>query len=98
DLFDVGWPEAPHRALRNTTADAWEADGRPASGERPGEGEPIAARPSGELVVRYSSALPLGGMTGDIDALSLWAGQSVALAKRRQPASEIVADLVSRLD
>jgi hypothetical protein len=37
------------------------------------------------------------GTTGDIEALSMWAGQSVALARRRHPAAEIVADLVSRL-
>jgi hypothetical protein len=37
------------------------------------------------------------GTTGDIEALSLWAGQSVALAKERQPAADIVAELVSRL-
>ncbi len=29
NLYDVGWPDAPHRALRNSTADAWEAAGRP---------------------------------------------------------------------
>ena len=37
------------------------------------------------------------GTTGDIEALSLWAGQSVALARQRQPAADIVAELVSRL-
>jgi NAD(P)H-dependent flavin oxidoreductase YrpB (nitropropane dioxygenase family) len=47
--------------------------------------------------VRYSSALLLAGTTGDIEALSLWAGQSVALAKRTQPAADIVAELTSRL-
>ncbi|MDB5443017.1 MAG: 2-nitropropane dioxygenase, partial [Phenylobacterium sp.] len=31
-LFDVGWPDAPHRVLRNATVDAWEAAGRPATG------------------------------------------------------------------
>jgi len=41
--------------------------------------------------------VPTEGTTGDVDALSLWAGQSVALARRVQPAAEIVADLVSRL-
>ncbi len=48
-------------------------------------------------IVRYSSALPLAGTTGDIEALSLWAGQSVALAKRTQPTADIVAELTSRL-
>jgi NAD(P)H-dependent flavin oxidoreductase YrpB (nitropropane dioxygenase family) len=70
--------------------------GRRAAG-RPGEGEQIARGPAGHPVVRYSSALPLAGTTGDIEALSLWAGQSVALAKRTQPAAEIVAELTSRL-
>ena len=98
DLYDVGWPAAPHRALRNATAEAWEAAGRAGPGDRPGEGETVAARASGEPIVRYSSALPLEGTTGDIGALSLWAGQSVALAKSRRPAAEIVSELVSRLD
>jgi nitronate monooxygenase len=41
--------------------------------------------------------MPLEDTTGDIEALSLWAGQSVALARRVQPAAEIVASLVSRI-
>ena len=96
-LYDVSWPDAPHRALRNATSERWEREGRPPSGSRPGEGEPIAAHASGEPIVRYTSAPPAAGMSGDIDALSLWAGQSVALARRVQPAAEIVAELVSRL-
>jgi len=94
DLFGVGWPGAPHRALRNSTAQAWEAAGRPGPGQRPGEGEEIARHGQDRPIVRYSSALPLEGTTGDIEALSLWAGQSVALARRTQPAAEIVAELV----
>src|SRR3954452_23131030 len=43
DLYDVGWPNAPHRALKNATAEAWEAAGRPETGTRPGEGGSIAA-------------------------------------------------------
>ena len=97
ELYDGGWPNAPHRALRNLTSEAWEAAGRPEPGTRPGEDEPIATKPSGDPVVRYSSAMPLEDTTGDIEALSLWAGQSVALATRVQPAAEIVAGLVSRL-
>jgi nitronate monooxygenase len=97
NLYEVGWPDAPHRAIANATAAAWEAADRPAPGGRPGEGEQIAREPSGEPIVRYSSALPLQGTTGDIAALSLWAGQSVALATRTQPAAEIIAELTSRL-
>lgn len=97
ELFDGGWPAAPHRALRNSTAAAWEEAGRPASGSRPGEGETVAARSDDEPVRRYDSALPLAGFSGDVEALSLWAGQSVALARRVEPAAAIVRDLVSRL-
>jgi NAD(P)H-dependent flavin oxidoreductase YrpB (nitropropane dioxygenase family) len=46
DLFDVGWPKAPHRVLRNATVAAWEAAGRPESGKRPGEGEVVATSKS----------------------------------------------------
>jgi len=97
DLFDGGWPSAPHRALRNATVDDWEAAGRPAAGSRPGEGDQVATRPNGSGIPRYASSTPVEGLDGDIDAMSLWAGQSVALARQVQPASEIVADLVSRL-
>jgi len=38
------------------------------------------------------------GTTGDIEALSLWAGQSVALAREPQSAAGIVAELVSGLE
>ena len=59
--------------------------------------QPLATRPSGEAIVRYASTMPLEGTTGDIAALSLWAGQSVALATRTQAAADIVAELVSRI-
>ena len=35
------------------------------------------------------------GTTGEIEPLSLWAGQSVGLAKQSQPAAEIVTELVA---
>lgn len=97
NLYEVGWPDASHRALRNSTSRAWEAAGRPAPGSRPGEGEVIAHFPSGESILRYEPGAPMAGTTGDIEALSMWAGQSVALVKQVQPAAAIVAELVSRL-
>jgi hypothetical protein len=39
----------------------------------------------------------MAGTTGEIEALSMWAGQSVALARETQSAAEIVAELTSRL-
>jgi NAD(P)H-dependent flavin oxidoreductase YrpB (nitropropane dioxygenase family) len=97
DLYEVGWPDSPHRALHNSTAEKWEQAGRPAPGSRPAEGDVVARFASGDPIVRYSPAAPLVGTTGEVEALSLWAGQSVALARRSQPAAEIVSELVSRL-
>ena len=97
DLYEVGWPDAPHRAIHNSTAEMWEAAGRPPLERRPGAGEVLAHFAAGDPILRYSPAPPMVGTTGEIEALSLWAGQSVALARRRQPAAEIVAELVSRL-
>ena len=96
DLYEVGWPDAPHRALRNSTAEMWEAAGRPPLGSRPGEGV-IARFPSGERILRYEPGAPMVGTTGDIEGLSLWAGQSVALVSHPQPAADIVTELVSCL-
>ncbi len=97
DLYDVGWPDAPHRALRNSTAEAWEAAGRTPDGQRPGTGDVIAHFASGEAIVRYEPAPPMVGTTGDIEALSMWAGQSVALAKRTQSVADIVNELAADL-
>jgi nitronate monooxygenase len=97
NLYEVGWPNASHRAIHNSTAEMWEAAGRPAPGSRPHEGEVLAHFASGEAIVRYEPAPPMVGTTGEIEPLSMWAGQSVALAGRSQPAADIVADLVSRL-
>lgn len=92
DLFDIGWPDAPHRVLRNRIADAWEAAGRPAPGSRPGEGEVLAKAPSGDIL-RYQSHTPGHDTTGDIEALSLWAGQGVGLVRKAQPAGAIVREI-----
>ena len=96
NLYEVGWPVS-HRALRNSTANAWEAAGRPPLAQRPGQGEVIAHFASGESIVRYEPAPPMVGTTGEIEALSMWAGQGVALARQSQSAADIVAELTSRL-
>ncbi len=52
NLYEVGWPDSPHRAIHNSTAERWEAAGRPPPGSRPGEGEVVAHFASGEPIVR----------------------------------------------
>jgi len=93
ELLNIGWPRAPHRVLRNSTVAAWEAAGRPLTGKRPGEGEVVATSKSGDKILRYQSYTPAADAEGDIDALSLWAGQSVALVHKIRPAAEIVREI-----
>lgn len=92
-LFDVKWPNAPHRVLRNKTFRAWEAAGRPPSGQRPGEGEVIANSPTRGPIQRYQSCTPAADAEGDIEALSLWAGQGVDLVSEVRPAAQIVREI-----
>ncbi len=94
-LFDVGWPDAPLRALRNSTWEAWRAAGEPAPGSRPGEGEPVATGEDGRPIARYSNDAPVAGASGDIAVMALYAGQGVGLAGRVQPAAEIVREVAA---
>ena len=96
NLFDVRWPNAPHRTLRNLTVEAWEAAGRPPTGKRPGEGEIIAKSQSSGPIVRYQACTPSPDTDGDIDALSLWAGQSVGLVSKLQSAGDIVREIANQ--
>jgi len=93
DLFHIGWPNAPHRVLRNSTVADWEAAGRPPLGKRPSEGEVIATSKSDGHIVRYQSNTPPVDAEGDVGAMPLYAGQSAALVKKRQPAGEIVREI-----
>jgi nitronate monooxygenase len=93
-LFDVGWPDAPHRVLRNSTIGAWEQAGRPMAGLRPGEGEVLAVG-SRSRMIRYGSTTPGPDAEGEIEALSLWAGQSVGCVTAVKPAGDIVRELAA---
>jgi NAD(P)H-dependent flavin oxidoreductase YrpB (nitropropane dioxygenase family) len=73
--FNGGWPDAPHRVLRNATLDAWEQAGRPAAPDRPGEGEVVARDPRGGDVPRYFDLMPWRGLEGDVAEMALYAGQ-----------------------
>jgi NAD(P)H-dependent flavin oxidoreductase YrpB (nitropropane dioxygenase family) len=90
-LFDVGWPNAPHRVLRNATVSDWEAAGCPESPRRPGEGEVVANRAAdAEEIVRYASASPTSDVKGNTDAMAQYAGQGVGLITSVLSAAEIV--------
>ncbi len=94
-LFDIGWQNAPHRVLRNSTVAMWEEAGCPGSGSRPGEGEVIAHGADDVDVLRYSDYIPSPRTVGNVEALALYAGQSAGLVKQIKPAQEIIWDLLS---
>jgi nitronate monooxygenase len=91
-LFDVGWEDSPHRVLRNSTYERWENAGAPPRGGRAGEGDEIA---DGSL--RYASNPPLAGMEGDIEAMAMYAGQSVGAITAVEPAAAIVERFAAAL-
>ena len=84
ELFHGGWP-APHRVLRNSTYERWLAAGCPPSGQRPGEGETVAAG-----IARYALNVPLSGTDGDVEAMAMYAGQGVGAINAVEPAAAIV--------
>lgn len=93
NLFDINWPNAAHRTLRNKTVYDWEAAGRPEPGKRPGEGDVVAISKSVGEIYRYHCCTPAADVEGDIEAMSMWCGQGVGLVKKLQPAAEIVNEI-----
>jgi NAD(P)H-dependent flavin oxidoreductase YrpB (nitropropane dioxygenase family) len=98
ELYDEWWPGAPHRTLRNTTFQAWEAAGRPPPGGRPGEGTVIGTRRLGSGQVqpwpRYAVGIVPPSFEGDLEAVPMLAGESYSLVNEIKPAAVIVGDLV----
>ncbi|TCB93451.1 nitronate monooxygenase [Micromonospora zingiberis] len=94
--FDGGWPDAPHRALRNGTLRRWEQAGSPPRPNRPGEGDVIAVDANGIAHHRYEDLMPLPGMTGALAEMAMYAGQSVQFVKEVRPARHIVGDIATQ--
>ena len=94
NLFNVGWENAPHRILRNSTVKDWEKAGKPEIGERPNENEIIAYDSNNEPIIRYSDNNPVKGTKGNLEALALYAGQSAGLITDRIPAKQIVKQII----
>lgn len=88
DAFEVGWPEAPHRVLRSCLEAA-----RAFEGDVVGEGSNYytgATYP----IQRFHCNTVGQAHRGTIAAMSLWAGESVGRVQGRQPAAEIIRELV----
>jgi nitronate monooxygenase/enoyl-[acyl-carrier protein] reductase II len=76
--------------------DSWEAAGRPAAPERPGEGEVVAVDAAGRDHHRYEDLMPLPGMTGDLGEMALYAGQSVELVNDVRPAGALLREITAQ--
>jgi len=87
EAFSVMWPNAPHRVLRSSIAAAEELP----------EGVIGEIRLGGKAVPvqRFSVICPTTETVGNIEAMALYAGESVTNVRRVQPAQSIVSELIS---
>ncbi len=79
ELFDIGWPNAAHRVIRNRAYNDWDAAGQPPSGERPDENKVIGKLGSGDEAIdlpRYTVTPPLLHFDGDLEEAALYCGES----------------------
>ncbi len=96
-LFDVGWPNAAHRVLKNKEIAEWEAASRPETGKRLGEGSMLGTMQIAGTTIdvpRYAVFPPMPGFSGDIERMALYAGESCELINDIKPAAQIVREVV----
>jgi nitronate monooxygenase len=86
EAFSVMWPNAPHRVLRSAIAAA-DALADDIVGETQLGGQPVP-------VQRFSAICPTVDTKGHVEAMALYAGESVANVRSVQPAADIVRELV----
>jgi nitronate monooxygenase len=85
ETFSVMWPDAPHRVLRSCVeaAEAFEGE---VVGEMEIGGERVP-------LPRFAVPSPSGDATGSVEAMALYAGESVAAVREVKPAAAIVSEL-----
>jgi NAD(P)H-dependent flavin oxidoreductase YrpB (nitropropane dioxygenase family) len=94
-LFDIGWPNAALRSLKNSTTAKWEQAGCPQPPDRPGEGDIVSWRPDGSGIPRYFFGSPTRDVKGEVEAMALYAGEGVGLVRSIQPAAEIFEEFAN---
>lgn len=85
--FSGMWPDAPHRVLRSSIAAA-AALTQDIVGEERAAGQVLP-------IPRFSVIPPTRDTTGHVDAMALYAGESVTNVASVQPAADIVSELVA---
>jgi hypothetical protein len=87
DAFSVLWPNAPHRVLRSALATAQALpDGVIGETDLGGRRTPVP---------RLSVFSPTRDTTGRVEAMALYAGESVGDVTAIEPAAALVAELAS---
>jgi NAD(P)H-dependent flavin oxidoreductase YrpB (nitropropane dioxygenase family) len=85
EKFSVMWPNAPHRVLRAAIRAAERIDKDPLGEIRiGGQTTPVP---------RFSVIAPTTETTGHVEAMALYAGESVVDVRRIEPAGRIIAEL-----
>jgi nitronate monooxygenase len=91
EAFSVGWPDAPHRVLRSGVAAAEAFEGEVVGERTRLDGARIPIR-------RFEAATVDRTTTGALEAMPLWAGESVSAVTRVQPAAEIMGELLEEAE
>jgi NAD(P)H-dependent flavin oxidoreductase YrpB (nitropropane dioxygenase family) len=88
EAFSTNWPNAPHRVLRSCVAAAEAFDDGAVVGET------LDLDGARVRLLRFDCLAVTRDTTGQIEAMPLWAGESVGAVKRVQPAADILRELV----
>lgn len=86
EAFSVLWPDAPHRVLRSSIEAAERLPDGPVATMRIGDAE--------APVPRFAVYCPSRDTTGHVEAMALYAGESVENITSVEPAAAIIEDLV----
>ena len=86
EAFSVLWPDAPHRVLRSAVEAAERLPDGPVAMMRIGDTD--------EPVPRFAVYCPSRETTGHVEAMALYAGESVENITSLEPAGAIIQELV----
>jgi nitronate monooxygenase len=101
ELFDMGWPNAAHRVIRNKAYDEWEAAGSPPTGTRPDENLIIGELGDGANAVeipRFSVVPPIDNYHGDLSEAALYCGESCDRIDTIISTEKVMDQLVAELN
>tara|TARA_R110002073_G_scaffold89852_5_gene212473 strand:- start:41392 stop:42387 length:996 start_codon:yes stop_codon:yes gene_type:complete len=88
--MNKGWDNSIHRILRNSTFNNWETHGCPKVGNRPGEYDILGTNSLDKKIERYSFSAPVNGVSGNIEAMTQYAGKSIQNINDIPSVSELI--------